>query len=285
MLQDGTHNRTSNYTSEINMGFVKDKIRQDPMLDSAMFKAYEILRKIALDYHLEDELAVPRTVFVGDTSSGKSMLVQMFLRFPCAFSQANVGTRCPIQYKLRYDPNLADGEIHFIQPRGWLAEDLGRNLQTEMARIENDHKSDGGFRLEPFIVEIASKHYTDFEILDVPGLVSGDRDPIKRAAVERITEHYVRDPTFMIVQLKEAQQLADNTYGTRRIGELCTSEPSLWGSKLPARKDYVQHTITIQTKFDAFMREHDNGTAANEDINSRINIFPNTYFTNMVFDV
>ncbi|CAF1540775.1 unnamed protein product [Adineta ricciae] len=261
------------------------QIRQDPLIDSAMFKAYELLRKTALDHNLTHELAVPRTVIVGDTSSGKSMLVQMFLRFPCAFSQANVGTRCPVQYKLRHDPNLADGEIRFIQPKHWRAEELSKNLQMEMVRIENDYKNDGGFRLEPFVVEIASKHYTDFEILDVPGLVSGDRDPNKRAAVERITEYYVRDPSFMIVQLKEAQQLTDNTYGTRRIGELCTAEPAHWGSSFPARKDYAQHTITIQTKFDAFMREHDNGTAANEDIRTRINNFPNTFFTNMVFDL
>ncbi|CAF1628001.1 unnamed protein product [Rotaria magnacalcarata] len=260
----------------------KCRIGHDPIVDSAMFKAYETLRKIALDFHLEQELAVPRTVIVGDTSSGKSMLVQMFLRFPCAFSQANVGTRCPVQYKLRYDPNLQDGEIHFIQPRHWRAEDLSKNLQLEMERIEKTYKNEGGFRLEPFIIEIASKHYTDFEILDVPGLVSGDLDANKRAAVEAITEHYVRDPSFMIVQLKEAQQLADNTYGTRRIGELCTSEPAQHGSKFPARKDYAQHTITIQTKFDAFMREHDNGTAANDDIRTRIAFFPNAFFTNMV---
>lgn len=267
------------------LDYDQSKTRQDPMIDKAMFDAYEVLRGIAVKHGLENELAIPRIVFVGDTSSGKSMLVQMFLRFPCTFSQANVGTRCPVQYKLRYDPNLADGEIRFIQPKNWRAEDLGKNLQREMARIENDHKNEGGFRLEPFIIEIASKHYTDFEILDVPGLVSGDPDSTKRASVERITEHYVRDPSFMIVQLKEAQQLADNTYGTRRIGELCTDEPAHWGSKLPARKDYAQYTITIQTKFDAFMREHDNGTAANEDIQMRVDAFPNAFFTNMVFDL
>ncbi|CAF4599753.1 unnamed protein product [Rotaria sp. Silwood1] len=257
-------------------------IRQDPIIDSAIFKAYESLRKIALDYGLERELAVPRTVIVGDTSSGKSMLVQMFLRFPCAFSHANVGTRCPVKYILRYDPNLNDGEIRFIEPKHWQAKDLSKNLELEMERIEKAYRHEGGFRLEPFTIEIASKHYTDFEILDVPGLVSGDLDPNKRAAVERITEHYVRDLSFMIVQLKEAQQLADNTYGTRRIGELCTSEPAQQGSKFPARKDYAEHTITIQTKFDAFMREHDNGTVANEDIRTRIEFFPNTFFTNMV---
>ncbi|CAF2777007.1 unnamed protein product [Rotaria sp. Silwood2] len=138
-----------------------------------------------------------------------------------------------------------------------------------MKRIEKAHRHECGFRLEPFTTEVASKYYTDFEILDVPGLVSGDLGVNKRAAVERIREHYVRDPSVIIVQLKEAQQLADNTYGARRIGELCTSEPALQGSKFPARKDYAQHTITIQTKFDALMREHDKCTAANEDIRTR----------------
>jgi hypothetical protein len=250
-----------------------------------MFRAYESVRKIARDHKLENELAVPRIVFVGDTSSGKSMLVQMFLRFPCAFSQANVGTRCPVQYKLRYDPSLPDSEIRFIQPQNWRAEDLGKNMQREMETIEEECRDQGGFRLDPFVIEIASKHYTDFEILDVPGLVSGDRDPIKRAAVERITQHYVRDPSFMIVQLKEAQQLADNTYGTRRIGELCAEKHTQYGSTLPPRDDHLQHTITIQTKFDAFINEHINGTQTNQDMQTRINAFPNSYFTNTIFNV
>ncbi|CAF1439583.1 unnamed protein product [Rotaria sordida] len=216
---------------------------------SPKFIAYENLPKIALDYGLERELAVPRTVIVSDPSSGKSMLVQMFLRFPCAFSHANAGTRCPVKYILRYDLNLPSGEIRFIEPKHWQAKDLCKKLELEMKRIEKTHRHEGSFRLELFTVEIASKHYTDFEILDVPGLVRGDLDANKRAAVERITKHYVCDPSFMIVQqLKEAQQLADNTYGTRRIGELCINKPALDGSKFPSRKNYAQHTVTIQTK-------------------------------------
>ncbi|CAF0886983.1 unnamed protein product [Adineta ricciae] len=261
------------------------KTWEKSLIDPAIFKAYQNLRNIVVERGLEKELIVPRIVFVGDTSAGKSMLVQMFLQFPSVFSQANVGTRCPVQYVLRYDPTLADDDVHIIRPRGWRPQDLGRNLQQEMIRIENDHKSEGGFRILPFVVEIASKHYTDIEILDLPGLISGDRDKNKRAAVERITEYYVRDPSFMIVQLKEAQQLVDNTYGMLRIDELCTAEPALWGSKLPARKNYAQHMITIQTKFDAFMLNHDNGSATNEDIRTRIHAFPNSYFTNMVFDL
>ncbi|CAF4185136.1 unnamed protein product, partial [Rotaria sordida] len=97
-------------------------IRQDPVIDSVIFKAYESLQKIALDYGLERELAVPRTV------------------------------------------------IH------WQAKDLCKKLELEIERIEKTHRHEGSFRLELFTVEIASKHYTDFEILDVPSLVRGDLD-------------------------------------------------------------------------------------------------------------
>jgi hypothetical protein len=38
-----------------------------------MFDAYVSLRKIAQQYELEGKLAVPRVVFVGETSAGKSM--------------------------------------------------------------------------------------------------------------------------------------------------------------------------------------------------------------------
>jgi hypothetical protein len=41
--------------------------------DKAIFDAYVSLREIAQKYNLEKQLIVPRVVFVGETSSGKSM--------------------------------------------------------------------------------------------------------------------------------------------------------------------------------------------------------------------
>jgi hypothetical protein len=41
--------------------------------DKAMFDAYVSLREIAQKYQLEKQLIIPRVVFVGETSSGKSM--------------------------------------------------------------------------------------------------------------------------------------------------------------------------------------------------------------------
>ncbi|CAF3947569.1 unnamed protein product, partial [Rotaria magnacalcarata] len=84
---------------------------QERRKGKAIFDAYVSLRKIAEKYELEEKLAIPRVVFVGETSSGKSMLVQNFLRFPCAFSQSDVGTRCPILYRLRYNSTLDDNVI------------------------------------------------------------------------------------------------------------------------------------------------------------------------------
>jgi hypothetical protein len=43
--------------------------------DKDMFDAYVSLRKIAQQYELEGKLAIPRVVFVGETSAGKSMSV------------------------------------------------------------------------------------------------------------------------------------------------------------------------------------------------------------------
>ena len=47
--------------------------QQEMRNDKAMFDAYVSLRKIAQNYDLEEKLAIPRIVFVGETSSGKSM--------------------------------------------------------------------------------------------------------------------------------------------------------------------------------------------------------------------
>jgi len=38
-----------------------------------MFDAYLSVREIAQTYQLEKQLVIPRVVFVGETSSGKSM--------------------------------------------------------------------------------------------------------------------------------------------------------------------------------------------------------------------
>jgi hypothetical protein len=41
--------------------------------DKDIFDAYVSLRKIAQQYQLEGQLNIPRVVFVGETSAGKSM--------------------------------------------------------------------------------------------------------------------------------------------------------------------------------------------------------------------
>ncbi|CAF1449767.1 unnamed protein product [Didymodactylos carnosus] len=253
-------------------------------VDKSMFEAYTQLRQIAHDHQVEDKLKIPQLVIVGETSSGKSMLVQNFLRFPCSFSQANIATRCPVAYCLRYNPQLRNGEIRFLQPAGLSPKALGAHLQELMGQIQVSHRATGGFRLEPYIVEIEGNEYTDFEILDVPGLIGGSDNPEHRAAVEKITEHYVRNPNFMIVQLKEASQLKANNYGARRIQELCTLDPAPCGSPLPPRFDYRQHMVTIQTKFETFMQQNQNGTAVNQEIETLREEFGETYFVNMIFD-
>lgn len=270
--------------------------------DKAMFDAYVSLRKIAQKYQLEEKLAIPRVVFVGETSSGKSMwvtsynstidfiyfeflyrLVQNFLRFPCAFSYGDVGTRCPVLYRLRYNPSLNNGEILVKHPTGIKrAEDLAEHLRHVMERIGIEE----GFRLEEYLVHIESNQYRDFEILDVPGLICGSHISQHLTAVEKITEHYVRDPTFIIVQLKESTQIGVNSSGTKRIRDFCLLDPAPCGSPLPPRTDYKDYTITIQTKFDLFMDGHRDGSHANEDMSKLVEHFnQRTLFVSMIFDV
>ncbi|CAF4608303.1 unnamed protein product [Rotaria socialis] len=211
----------------------------------AIFDAYASLRKIAEKYELEEKLAIPRVVFVGETSSGKSMLVQNFLRFPCAFSQSDVGTRCPILYRLRYNSTLGDNVILIKHPATVKRlQDLAEHLRHVMEQIERED----GFCLEEYLVHIESSRYRDFEILDVPGLISGSRNSQHAAAVERITEYYVCDPTFLIVQLKEATQLGVNSFGTKRIREFCLMDPAPCGSTLAPRLDYEDYILSRNRK-------------------------------------
>ena len=209
--------------------------------------------------------------------------MQNFLRFPCAFSQSDVGTRCPVLYRLLHNANLPDDNPRIIKPNNIShPSEISAVLRDHMRAVENQNPR--GFTMAPFEIHIEGKKYRDFEILDVPGLICGSPDKEKIAEVEKITEHYVRDPKFLIVQLKEANQVLVNSAGVRRIGELCTSEPAIYGSSFPARLDYEQHMITIQTKFDLFMSQNRTATGANEIMGKLQESFNNNNcYVSMIF--
>ena len=209
-------------------------------------------------------------------------LVQNFLRFPCAFSQHDVGARCPVLYRLRYNPKLADDAFFVKEPTGVeRAEDLADHLHAVMQQIEDEQ----GFSADEYLVEIESNQYRDFEILDIPGLISEGNDDQRSKAVEEITERYVRNPAVLIVQLKEASQLPANSYGIKRIRDFCLSDPALCGSPLPPRYDYENSTITIQTKFDKYMDAEKDGAKVNEHMKDLVEHFKErTIFTSMIFD-
>lgn len=251
------------------------------VIDPAAFQAYTQLRKITAEYNMENELEVPQLVVVGETSAGKSMLIQNFIRFPCTFAAIDVATRCPVVYRLTHNSRLQPGEVRVVRPES--VDDpsnLSDYLKTEMERIKSEEPT--GFTSKECQIELESVDYTDFEIVDVPGLVTGAPDQRVRAVVEKLVEMYVRNPRFSIVLLKEASQLKVNATGARCIGELCTSSKSRT-TNFPPRNDYKNHMITIQTKFDTIMKIR-NGTTVNETIQKLRDEFGETYFVNMVFD-
>ncbi|CAF3778846.1 unnamed protein product [Rotaria sordida] len=164
------------------------------------------------------------------------------------------------------------------------ADKLGSHLKDVMERIANECRENGGFRREPYEIDISSNQYTDFEILDVPGLVSGEEDSQHRKMVETITEFYVRDPQFMIVHVKPADLIGENATSAVRLRALCTEVPAPCGTNYPPRHDYKDYTITIQTKFDKFMNDYKNGRSANAGIEKLIQKYKPTYFVSMIFD-
>ncbi|CAF0995000.1 unnamed protein product [Rotaria sordida] len=257
-------------------------ISHESVIDRAAFEAYTQLRAIAKKYKVENELEVPQLVIVGETSTGKSMLVQNFLRFPCSFSQADVATRCPVAYRLVYNPTLPLGELRIIRPTGITASQLANYLQQLMKHIQEEYATTGGFRQEPEWIEIESAEYTDFEIIDIPGLVGGDKIAVNRQAVEKIAESFVRNPRFSIVLVKETTQVTDNSHGARVIHDICT-KPNGIDTTLPPRHDYRQNMITVHTKFDSFMLNFTNGTAVNKNVAKQLQDFGPSFFTNMIF--
>jgi len=143
-----------------------------------------------------------------------------------------------------------------------------------------------GYSTEEYLVEVESNQYRDFEILDLPALINGSRDERRTKIVEEITERYVRNPAILIVQLKEAVLAPINSYGTKRIRDLCLNDPAPCGSPLPPRHDYVNSTITIQIKFDKFMDAEKDGAKVNEHMSNLVEYYKErTIFTSMIFDM
>lgn len=251
------------------------------VIDPVAFQAYTQLRKITAEYNMENELEVPQLVVVGETSAGKSMLIQNFIRFPCTFAAIDVATRCPVAYRLTHNSTLRPGEVRVVHPES--VDDpskLSDHLKEVMERIKSNAPT--GFSSKPYQIELESFDYTDLEIVDVPGLVTGNTDQRVRDTVEKLVEMYVRNPRFSIVLLKEASQLKVNATGARCISELCTNQKSR-ATDFPPRLDYKNHMITIQTKFDTIMKIK-NGTTVNETIQKLRDEFGETYFVNMIFD-
>lgn len=147
------------------------------VMDKAAFAAYRELRRIADYYKIDVE--PPRIVFVGETSTGKSMLVQNFLGFPCTFTSTGVATRCPVAYQLRYNPHAKVRRV--LKPQGVETKDLAAHIGQHMKKVEKECT----FSHEPYCVEIESNSYPDLEILDIPGLVAGQGDSSVRDAVEK----------------------------------------------------------------------------------------------------
>ncbi|CAF1445374.1 unnamed protein product [Adineta steineri] len=245
------------------------------VMDKTAFAAYRSLRQIADEYKLDVD--PPRIVFVGETSTGKSMLVQNFLGFPCTFTNDGIATRCPVAYQLRYNPDALTRRV--VKPEGVTTKELAKHIGLHMKKVEVESQ----FSTVPYEVEIESNTYPDMEILDVPGLVAGQGDPNVRDAVEKITEFYVRNPKFVIVLLVDANQELANYYGGRTVADLCTGALNK-GSKLPPRLDYKDHMCTIQTKFDMFTRNNLNGSRANRGISERLASQSDTYFVSMIPD-
>ena len=251
--------------------------------DKAAFDVYKELRAIARKYNVEDKLEVPQLVIVGETSMGKSMLVQNFLRFPCSFSKADLTTRCPVSYSLRYNPHLPDRVRRVTQPANIEDSELANDLENLMKRIQVNCAANGDFRQEPELIEIESAEYTDFEILDVPGFAGNDQQAHNRQAVEKIAESFVRSPRFSIVLVKEASQISLNSHGARVVDELCVKENEI-DPNLRPRPNYRENMIIIHTKFDSFMLNYPSGKDPNEMINKHLEAFGLSYFTNTVFD-
>lgn len=96
-----------------------------------------------------------------------------------------------------------------------------------MKRIQEEYTATGGFRQEPDLIEIESAEYTDFEMIDLPGLIGRDKVAENRQAVERVAELFVGNPGFSIVLVKEATQITDNSHGARVIDEICKKEKGM----------------------------------------------------------
>eukprot|EP00051_Salpingoeca_urceolata_P028257 m.485892 g.485892 ORF g.485892 m.485892 type:complete len:864 (+) comp24056_c0_seq1:290-2881(+) len=160
-------------------------------------------------------LPVPKVVFMGHQSSGKSSMLDSLLGVPLSVVGDGTATRCPIEYFVMYDESAKEPLWSATTPGAEKVSNLSTEAAARLLRRHND--SLPGFDSRPVRLEMRWQGTGNFVFVDLPGLQNNPERPDDAEAIHRINcEALLRmleedsDTTINVVLVEEtsAQQAA-----------------------------------------------------------------------------
>jgi hypothetical protein len=212
----------------------------------------EFVSKINKVYEQKLKKDAPFMTFVlcGMQSSGKSTVMERFMKAVLNIVQEGTGTRCPLDTTCIHDAKLDDPicDLHGEEIGG------GDNLSVDdvFKRITNHNKQlaeEDRFSTKSLRLVFKSKHVQNMRFVDTPGIISNrSTGKDNRKEIMDIISHELDRPNTKLCVLLEATEFAKNPI----IEFLDTS--------LNGREKWVKNATFLMTKFDK--QAHDARSAA-----------------------
>ena len=154
---------------------------------------FELFKQIytnIFNENIKKNFTSPKICVIGTQSSGKSSLLENFLKFPI-FPKRNqgVGTKSPIKLTL----NSNDSKEHLFKVNGQQVN--GDDIISNVNKIFDDLGDN--YDKKPIEIDISNSSLIDsFEFYDLPGIVAYPED--KKIFTENLAEEYIKDNNIIL---------------------------------------------------------------------------------------
>jgi Dynamin family len=216
-------------------------------------KLLEFVAKVNKVYEQKLKKNAPFMTFIlcGMQSSGKSTIMERFMKAVLNVVQEGTGTRCPLDTTCIHDDNLnaPSCDLHGEEIVG--GENLSVNEVFKRITMHNKGLAENdSFSTRPLRLVFKSKHVQNMRFVDTPGIISNksDAEQDNRQEIMKIISTELKRPNTKLCVLLEATEFAKNPI------------VAFLDSSLGGRQKWIGDATFLMPKFDK--QANDSRTAA-----------------------